>query len=195
MRITDCRYDRDRLRLDVAFRLIGHEARTRTIRLATQLSDDRIRRLYREYVQADPGFEVRRRRGRSPRQMSHFRRSLVHEFQAATLASMLRCCGLLARNALFRHPEPADVALFCDIYETYQKLCLNVLISFEHAWYLTEVLARNDEFLLTPCPDCDAYWVRDSLSLLPYNCAACRSVGTPRLIDSQQPDANCSSGC
>ena len=32
MRITDDRYTRDRLRLDLALRLIGHEARTRTIK-------------------------------------------------------------------------------------------------------------------------------------------------------------------
>ena len=49
MRITDSRYDRDRLRLSLAYRLIALEARTRTIRLATQLSDDRIRRMYRDY--------------------------------------------------------------------------------------------------------------------------------------------------
>jgi hypothetical protein len=36
-----------------------------------------------------------------------------------------------------------------------------------------------------PCADCDAYWVRDSLSLLPYNCAACRSGDTTGLIEAQ----------
>ena len=54
MRITDDRYTRDRLRLDLALRLIGHEARTRTIRSWTGLTDDRIRKLYRSYV-ADAG--------------------------------------------------------------------------------------------------------------------------------------------
>jgi hypothetical protein len=49
MRITDCRYDRDRLRLEVACRLIAHEARTQTIRHCTGLSGDRIRKLYRHY--------------------------------------------------------------------------------------------------------------------------------------------------
>jgi hypothetical protein len=43
MRITDDRYTRDRLRLDLALRLIRHEARTRTIRSWTGLTDDRIR--------------------------------------------------------------------------------------------------------------------------------------------------------
>ena len=73
MRITDSRYDRDRLRLAIAHRMIALEARTRTIRLATQLSDDRIRRLYRDYFAVIGGNRVRRRRGKSPRQMSYFR--------------------------------------------------------------------------------------------------------------------------
>ena len=97
MRISDCRYDRDRLRLAVAFRLIAHEARTQTIRHCTGLSGDRIRKLYRYYVQGLPGQHVRRRRGKSPRQMSYFRRSVEHELQAATLGCLLCCCGLLGR--------------------------------------------------------------------------------------------------
>jgi hypothetical protein len=45
MRVSDDRYTRDRLRLDLAQRLIHHEARTFTIRQWTGLSDDRIRKL------------------------------------------------------------------------------------------------------------------------------------------------------
>ena len=60
MRITDCRYDRDRLRLTVAYRLIAHEARTQTIRHCTGLSGDRIRKLFRVYVQGRPGPRIRR---------------------------------------------------------------------------------------------------------------------------------------
>ena len=75
MRITDDRYTRDRLRLDLALRLIGHEARTRTIRSWTGLTDDRIRKLYRSYV-ADAGRrDVRRHRGKSPRQNAFFMRN------------------------------------------------------------------------------------------------------------------------
>ena len=36
----------ERERLEVAVRMIGHEARTCTIKTCTGLSDDRIRRLY-----------------------------------------------------------------------------------------------------------------------------------------------------
>ena len=41
MRVTDDRYCRDRLRFDLALRLIGHEARTHTIRAWTGLTEDR----------------------------------------------------------------------------------------------------------------------------------------------------------
>ena len=46
MRISDDRYSRDRLRLDLALRFIQHEARTHTIRAWTGLTDDRIRKVY-----------------------------------------------------------------------------------------------------------------------------------------------------
>ena len=51
MRISDDRYTRDRLRFDLALRMIHHEARTCTIRTWTGLTDDRIRKLYRTYLQ------------------------------------------------------------------------------------------------------------------------------------------------
>ena len=43
MRISDDRYNRDRQNMEIELRLIGHEARTLTIREWTGLSDDRIR--------------------------------------------------------------------------------------------------------------------------------------------------------
>jgi hypothetical protein len=174
MRITDGRYDRDRLRLTIAFRLIGHEARTHTIRQATGLSDDRIRKLFRDYVRDRPGLQVRRRRGKSPRQMAYFRRTLEHELLAATLGSMLRCCGLLSPGGPSRHQSLDEVARFCDVFETFLGLSPARAITFEHAWFLQQALSREGEFVLTACPDCQSLWIRDSLDLLPDNCAACR---------------------
>jgi hypothetical protein len=43
MRISDDRYSRERLYLDLALRFLRHEARTQTIRAWTGLTDDRIR--------------------------------------------------------------------------------------------------------------------------------------------------------
>lgn len=191
MRITDCRYDRDRLRLAVAYRLIAHEARTHTIRYCTGLSGDRIRKLYRNYAIDSPDLRVRRRRGKSPRQMSYFRRSTVHELQAATLATLLACCGLLRRTHRLPAPRIEEVARFCDVYEAFLCVCPSSLISFEHAWYLGQTLARQDEFVLARCPDCCATWIRDTLDLIPCNCANCRRAVLPGSTGPEPSRADC----
>lgn len=188
MRITDCRYDRDRLRLAVAYRLIGLEARTHTIRQCTGLSGDRIRKLYRAYALDAPGPRARRRRGKSPRQMSFFRRSVEHELQAAALAVLLSCCGVLKLAQRLPGPRIEDVSRFCDVYEAFLCVCPRPLISFEHAWYLGQALSHRDEYVLDRCPCCLAAWIRDTLDLLPDTCANCRRGGSPaQLVAESRP--------
>ena len=174
MRLTDCRYDRDRLRLEIAYRLIGYEVRTETNRQCTQLSADRIRRLFRDYVRDQPQSRIRRRRGKSPRQMSFFLRTPRHQLEAATMGSLLRACGLLCKTPLLHRLTLEEVARFCDVYDTFVTVCPAATVTFEHAWYLMQVLARDDEYVLTPCRDCGALWVRDRLDLVPIVCATCR---------------------
>jgi hypothetical protein len=174
MRITDSRYDRDRLRLTLAYRLIGLEARTRTIRLATQLSDDRIRRMYRDYFGPHGGITVRRRRGKSPRQMAFFRRSLEHEQEAAVLGSLVSRCELILSFPNGFRPSLEQVARFCNVYETFTAVWPSPHISFEHAWHLWQVFCSREEHVLATCEGCGALWLRDTLELLPDDCAACR---------------------
>jgi hypothetical protein len=174
MRITDSRYDRDRLRLAVAYRLIRHEARTHTIRQCTGLSADRIRKLFRDYIRTQPELAVRRRRGKSPRQMDFFRRSATLEMEAGAVASLLRACALLARPGLLQRPTLDEVARFCDAYDAFRSVCPGTAITFEHAWYLRHALALHDEYELAHCRDCHALWVRDTLGVERATCPACR---------------------
>ncbi len=174
MRLTDSRYDRDRLRLSLAHRLIALEARTHTIRQATQLSDDRIRRIYREYFYSGGELTVRRHRGKSPRQMTFFRRSLEHELEVALLGSMLIQCELLQPWPAGFRPTIEDVAQFCCVYETFASVWPRPRVTFEHAWHLWQVFCRDDEYVLSACPGCGGIWLRDTLEILPDNCATCR---------------------
>jgi hypothetical protein len=194
MRLTDCRYDRDRLRLEIAYRLIGHEVRTETIRHITGLSADRIRRLFRDYVRDQPDSQIRRRRGKSPRQMSFFLRTPRHELEAATIASLLLACGLLDQPGVLQRLTLDEVARFCDVYDTFAVVRPGAVVTFEHAWYLMQVLARNDEYALTPCSDCNALWVRDRLDLAPIVCAMCRSPLEPPEVVSAGA-VSCEVGC
>ena len=71
-------------------------------------------------------------------------------------------------------PTIEEVAGFCDVYETFLCVCPSTAISFEHAWYLGQVLRHGDEYVLAACPTCRALWIRDRLSVIPNVCAGCR---------------------
>jgi len=178
MRVSDDRYTRDRQRLDLALRLIRHEARTFSIRQWTGLSDDRIRKLYRSYCQDGAAAVVTRHRGKSPRQAAFFFRNPEVAFHAAQLASLFLIYGLVgaARGALeprYRVGSLESGTLLCQAYEAYLELHTPASISFEHAWFLLLALARRDEVVVTRCDTCGGLGLRDLLARRNHACGNC----------------------
>jgi len=189
MRITDDRYTRDRLRLDLALRLIRHEARTRTIRNWTGLTDDRIRKLYRSYV-ADAGRrDVRRHRGMSPRQSAFFMRNPGIRREAAGLATLLCILGLLRRE---KSAAPGAVdhlrwgERFCEAYETFVSLNGASQISFEHACHLLRSLERQSEIGLDDCEGCGSLLVVIRYAERPKACEFCAASRPPAARDGKE---------
>jgi len=87
MCISDDRYNRERLCLDLALRFLRHEARTQIIRAWTDLTDDRIRNLYRSYMTRGARL-VPHHRGKPPNQMAYFTYSVRVHWEAAKLACL-----------------------------------------------------------------------------------------------------------
>jgi hypothetical protein len=192
MRISDDRYNRDRLRFDLALRMIRHEARTCTIRTWTGLTDDRIRKLYRAYVQSDRANSVRRHRGKSPSQVEFFLRNPATLFEAQTLASLFALWELLVRmrTASGRLAPGAAIergTLFCTAYETYASLHRPARISFEHAWFLLGALSRADELTVESCLGCGSVLLRDRLADRRANCRQCRDPHQDRTAPHTLP--------
>ena len=181
MRVSDHRYSRDRLRLDLALRFIRHEARTRTIRAWTGLTDDRIRKLYRSYF-AHPARTVARPRGKSPQQAAFFTRSPRLQQETAFLASLCSLLGALPQAREAPRPavrtgevEPA-VALgerVCQAFEVYRMIVPAARISFEHLILLLAALKRGDELKLTACCGCGALLVVERLAGRDTRCLDC----------------------
>jgi Flagellar transcriptional activator (FlhC) len=176
MRISDNRYSRDRFRLDLAFRFIRHEARTQTIRAWTGLSDDRIRKLYRSYLN-EPGKAVCRPRGKSPQQSAYFTRSPRLKEESSLLASL--CCSLgalpragapLSRQALI---SIARGEMLCQAFEVYQEVVSDPRISFEHLVFLVSALADGEELILGRCEECGTFTVIDRTELKARHCPYC----------------------
>lgn len=189
MRITDDRYTRDRQRFDLAMRMIHHEARTCTIRTWTGLSDDRIRKLFRSYVESH-GAGVKRHRGKSPTQTAFFLRNPETRRQSSALAGLFAILGLLQEAAADERPGGTLAALrwgelFCRTYETYAAFYRSQRISFEHASHLLNLLQRRAELRPGRCPTCQAFMVVDALRTTDAACTWCendsratRGVGT-----------------
>ncbi len=179
MRLTDDRYASERSQFELALRMIGHEARTSTIRDCTGLSDDRIRKLYARYFKNTVGSDIRRRRGKSPRQIARFVKNPEYQLQATTLVALF-CAGRLLRvdedNSVYcRWPRP-DVEFghrVCRAYENYRLLHDNALLSFEWAWNLLHSIAWNDELYLAVCRGCRNRYVQDAYALDLKTCPAC----------------------
>jgi len=177
MRVTDHRYARDLLRHDLALRMIRHEARTCTIRLCTGLTDDRIRKLYRTYIEtaAPADSTVRRKRGKSPRQVGYFTRNTLNQLEASLLAGIFAALGLLAGKL---NGTPAITLefgeLFCDAFETYQQCWHDSRLSFEHAWCLLLALVQGEDLALERCPRCAGIYVQDIYMAAPPCCPLCR---------------------
>lgn len=179
MRLTDDRYATERSQFELALRMIGHEARTRTIRECTGLSDDRIRKLYTTYFRHTGSSNVRRRRGKSPRQVMRFVKNPENQLQATILVTLF-CSGRLLRldtgNKVWPCWPRPDVEFghrLCRAFETYLLIYDAPKLSFEWAWNLLHNIAYNDELYLAVCASCAAYYVQDAYALDHQSCPAC----------------------
>src|SRR5512146_2499603 len=181
MRISDDRYSRDRMRLDLALRFLTHEARTQTIRAWTGLTDDRIRKLYRSYFGRASCY-VPRHRGKSPHQAAYFTRSLRIQQETAVLASFFALAGLVPAQpsaaAGAALPDLARGNWLCTAFETYATMIATATISFEYAVFLAECLARGDQLRLGRCCECGGMIVIERFPIRERRCHHCAVAAT-----------------
>lgn len=190
MRISDDRYSRERARMELALRFLRHEARTRTIRTWTGLSDDRIRKLYRSYMSQARCY-LPRHRGKSPHQVAYFTRSLRLQEETAVLASLLSLLGAVPATASAASPASAAEVpgslpvlargeLLCQAFEAFRLYLPAAQISFEHAVFLATALARGDQLRLGRCCDCGSLMVTERFPLREARCPHCTGPAQSR---------------
>ncbi len=181
MRISDDRYSRERLRMELALRFLRHEARTQTIRAWTGLSDDRIRKLYRSYLSHARRY-LPRHRGKSPHQVAYFTRSQQLQQESAVLASVMTLLGVVPPQPLAAGEAPAALPgltlgeLLCQAFEAYRTLLPAAQISFEHAVFLATALTRGDQLRLGGCAGCGSLLVTERFPARERRCHHCASA-------------------
>ena len=182
MRLTDDRYSGERSQFELALRMIRHEARTRTIRACTGRSDERIRKLYNRYFRGGGVTGIKRRRGKSPRQITRFVKNPQNQSQATTLVALFSA-GLLVRidqdhavHPCWPRPDVEYGHRVCRAFETYLLLHVDPQLNFEWAWNLLQSISFNDELFLATCRTCNALYVQDAYALDKGSCPACEIV-------------------
>ncbi len=186
MRLTDNRYASEKQQFELALRMIQHEARTRTIRECTGLSDDRIRKVYTTYFRDSGDTAVKRRRGKSPRQITLFVKTPRNQLEATTLVALF-CASLLLRvdtgnkvHTCWPRPDVEYGHRVCRAYETYVLLHPKPTLSFEWAWNLLQSIIKNDELYLAICRICRSKYVQDAYALDRRICPSCEISDKPR---------------
>jgi len=183
MRLTDDRYAGEKLQFELAIRMIGHEARTRTIRQCTGLSDDRIRKVYNTYFKRTGESRIKRRRGKSPQQIGLLVKTPRHRLESTTLLR-LYCVSLLTRvenggrvRLCWPRPDVEFGHRLCRAFETYALLHAEPLFTFEWAWNLLQSICRNDELKIAICRYCRGQYVQDAYALDRRVCPCCELAG------------------
>ena len=179
MRVTDHRYTAEMARFQLAVRMIGHEARTGTIRACTGFSEDRIRKIHGTYFKNGQGPAVRRRRGKSPSQIAPFVNSPLRQSESTILACLFICAGALDLDRTMGAVNAARIDqvqlgnLLCDAYEAYRCLHPDPKLCFEKSWGLFNAMAREKELIFIFCDDCGGPYVQDRYALDYRHCPLC----------------------
>lgn len=177
MRATDQRYAGERDRFDLTIRMIGHEARTGTIRLCTGFTEDRIRKIYASYFSREAG--VGRRRGKSPSQIGPFISSARRQGEASLLAGLFLLTGVMRLDQGGREllaggpPSPVLGFSLCEAFVAHLVLHPEPLLSFEWAWNLYGCLVSRRELRLAWCRLCEGSYVQDAYALDYAHCPFC----------------------
>ena len=178
MRITEDRYSQHRRSLDLAWRLIRHEARTRTICQWTQLSGHRIRQLYKSYSSKQQQ-RVTRHRGMSPYKLEIILSSPRFRCEGAMFAAICRSLHVLPQERL-SDPDSALPSvergeLLCRAYEWFCFDVPDTRLTLEHGLLLINELARGELVRLGACCVCRGVILLDRLSTGRLRCVFCSS--------------------
>lgn len=179
MRVTDNRYAAEMAKFELAVRMIRHEARTGTIRHCTGFSEDRIRKIYATYFKNEHGNRVRRRRGKTPRQITGFVSSTGGQCEATVLACLFLHTGLIRMHPAEGIAQPVRLDALglgerlCEAFETYRAVHPHPELCIEKAWSLYNALALEQELYFARCASCDSPYVQDRYALDYRHCPFC----------------------
>ena len=196
MRISEERYIRNRRRIDLAWRLLRHDARTSTISRLTGLSCRKIRSLVQSYAGRDRGLEVKRPRGNPPYRVDLLLVSRRQRREASVFAGLCYAQSVF-HTKMLREVEPSSPEIargerICSSFESLKRRIPESTLTIEHALLVIAALASGDEVELGVCEGCNEFVLIDRLAGAQQRCIHC---ATAAVVTPIEVKANCSLWC
>ncbi len=172
---------RDSRRHRLAYKLMAHKARSRTITAMTGLSPDQQRMLRQRW-----GISERMRpRGAAPVSLSRFTCSRQARSEGASLAEICRDYGLLLPEALAAicQPEPVSLDLGERLFQAYETFCVRFpqgRLQFEDLINFILGITKNEVIGLGQCALCDATVLIDRRDSRQPTCDRCERAAATR---------------
>lgn len=179
MRVSNDRYSRDLRTIELARRMLLHEARTQTICAWTGLTSDRVRNLARSHGAGDTLPEAQRHRGPSPSRLSALLATARMRSEAAAVAGLCRVLQVLPEKAApsARKALPALVRgeRLLAAFELFRGVVLQARLTLEQLVLLVLTLAEGESWSIDHCTRCHATILIDRLASAPRRlCAHCK---------------------
>ena len=172
---TDDSALRDSRRHQLAYKLMAHKVRTRTISVMTGLSPEQQRKLRQRW-----GITERMRpRGSSPVSLSRFTCSTRARSEGASLAAICRAYGVLLPQALAEISQQRPLSLdlaerLCQAYETFCACFPLARVQLEDMLNFVLGISKNEVIGLGQCRFCSATVLIDRLDSRQPTCGQCR---------------------
>ncbi len=204
MRVSNDRYSRDLRSIDLARRMLDHEARTQTIRAWTGLTGERVRNLSRSHgSRASP--VARRLRGPSPSCLPALLATARARQEAAAAAGLCRVLQVFPEktdpNPRIALPGLVRGERLLAAFEIFREAIPQARLTLEQLVFLVLVLAEGKSCRIDHCTRCHATILIDRLGAPRVLCGFCGSgeesqvvapsLPSPELPTELEPETPC----
>jgi len=190
MRISNDRYSRDLRAIQLAHRMLTHEARTKTICAWTGLSANRVRNLARSH---SPCRSAVRHRGPAPSCFAVVMTSAALRPEAAAAAGLCRALDVLPTGPCLDPwrtlPGISRGERLCDAFELFQHIIPQPRLTLDQWVLLVLTVADGETWRIAGCVNCQATILTDSLGIWRRLCTSCqpRPASLPEVAGTRRP--------
>lgn len=187
--LSDDACSRDLRGLQLALRMIRHEARTQTISSWTLVSPKRIRSLSMRFRRQASNTGLSRHRGPPPTKLSNLLKSPHLNLEFSAIAGLCQWIGVLPKEAV-AHPAKHLPGIergerLCYTLELFQTIVPYSRVTLDQLILLVITLAERTEWQLGACHECSGAILIDLLGSKSTLCASCEREQRKSRLESQ----------